>query len=253
VAQLFSLGIIRASQSYGHKNTQQKHKMKNHIRILVAVLLATASFQSLKAIPVNLVQNGSFEQGLTGWGYTYNWGVWLGFPGAPDGRNWGEVDGTIYQTLSTAPGQQYDLRFALAGNANISALMVMNVLWGGSQVGTLSWNPAGHNINNLGWIWADFTVTATSPTTLLTFQDPYVGDGSGRVDFIDAISVTAVPECSSTLFLLMTSLVAIKAMMILTRHRKMMPNKSPEPTAVGAVSSAIAVHVASRRWLSFFR
>ena len=30
-------------------------------------------------------------------------------------------------------------------------------------------------------------------------------------------------------------------------------NKSPEPTAVGAVSSAITVHVASRRWLSFFR
>ena len=32
-----------------------------------------------------------------------------------------------------------------------------------------------------------------------------------------------------------------------------LPNKSPEPTAVGAVSSAIAVHAASRRWLSFFR
>ena len=41
------------------------------------------------------------------------------------------------------------------------------------------------------------------------------------------------------------------------------PNKSPEPTAVlsavalaevdGAVSSAVAVYVASRRWLSFFR
>ena len=31
------------------------------------------------------------------------------------------------------------------------------------------------------------------------------------------------------------------------------PNKSPEPTAVGAASSAVAVHVASRRWLSFFR
>jgi hypothetical protein len=31
------------------------------------------------------------------------------------------------------------------------------------------------------------------------------------------------------------------------------PNKSPEPTAVGAVSSAVAVHVTSRRWLSFFR
>jgi hypothetical protein len=31
------------------------------------------------------------------------------------------------------------------------------------------------------------------------------------------------------------------------------PNKSPEPTAVGACSSAVAVHVTSRRWLSFLR
>jgi len=31
------------------------------------------------------------------------------------------------------------------------------------------------------------------------------------------------------------------------------PNKTLEPTTVGAVSSAIAVHAASRRWLSFLR
>jgi hypothetical protein len=31
------------------------------------------------------------------------------------------------------------------------------------------------------------------------------------------------------------------------------PNKSPEPTAVGAGRSAVAVHAVSRRWLSFFR
>jgi hypothetical protein len=31
------------------------------------------------------------------------------------------------------------------------------------------------------------------------------------------------------------------------------PNKTPEPTADDAVSSAVAVHAASRRWLSFFR
>ena len=30
-------------------------------------------------------------------------------------------------------------------------------------------------------------------------------------------------------------------------------NQSPEPTAVGAVRSAVAAHVASRRWLSFLR
>jgi hypothetical protein len=33
----------------------------------------------------------------------------------------------------------------------------------------------------------------------------------------------------------------------------LMPNKSPEPTAVGACSSAVAVHAVSRRWISFFR
>jgi hypothetical protein len=32
-----------------------------------------------------------------------------------------------------------------------------------------------------------------------------------------------------------------------------MPNKTLEPTAVGVVRSAIAVHVVSRRWLSFRR
>ena len=32
-----------------------------------------------------------------------------------------------------------------------------------------------------------------------------------------------------------------------------MPNQSPEPTAVGACRSAIAVPVAGRRWLSFLR
>jgi hypothetical protein len=46
------------------------------------------------------------------------------------------------------------------------------------------------------------------------------------------------------------------------RRSRQPPNKSPEPTAVGACSlprklsgfpMVIAVHVASRRWLSFFR
>ena len=38
-----------------------------------------------------------------------------------------------------------------------------------------------------------------------------------------------------------------------TSVRDQKPNKSPEPTADGAVRSAIAVHAASRRWLSFLR
>ena len=70
--------------------------------------------------------------------------------------------------------------------------------------------------------------------------------GAGTWDF--SYGVEAVPEPSPL------SLIAVSAIVCLffsCRHQ--MPNKSPEPTAVGAVSSAIAVHVASRRWLSFFR
>ena len=33
----------------------------------------------------------------------------------------------------------------------------------------------------------------------------------------------------------------------------LMPNKSPEPTPITAVSSAIAAHVVNTAWLSFFR
>jgi hypothetical protein len=53
---------------------------------------------------------------------------------------------------------------------------------------------------------------------------------------------------------LMLNIVVQPFCILLLRHyRRVVPNKSPEPTAVGAVSSAIAVHAASRRWLSFFR
>jgi hypothetical protein len=46
---------------------------------------------------------------------------------------------------------------------------------------------------------------------------------------------------------------AMSKLQVADKMSMVAPNKSPEPTAVGAGSSAIAVHVASRRWLSFFR
>ena len=48
-------------------------------------------------------------------------------------------------------------------------------------------------------------------------------------------------------------LVVMADIFAMNQHRDQSPNKSPEPTAVGAVRSAIAVHVAGRRWLSFLR
>jgi hypothetical protein len=61
--------------------------------------------------------------------------------------------------------------------------------------------------------------------------------------------VNPVPEPSSF------TLIGVAAALLIIRrlYMTMWPNKSPEPTAVGAVRSAVAVHAASWRWLSFFR
>ena len=49
------------------------------------------------------------------------------------------------------------------------------------------------------------------------------------------------------------ALVLLAIVMLGLVGRYSPPNKSPEPTAVGACSSAVAVHAVSRWWLSFFR
>ncbi len=193
---------------------------------MMLLLVLGATFMALPSrAQTSIVQNGSFEQGFTGWGYTYNFGIAAGFPDAADGRNWAEVYGTIFQNLPTTPGQQYDLRFALAGNFNISSPAVTDVLWGSANIGSVSWNPAGHNINNMGWVWTDFIVTASTSTTLLTFENPYVGDGSGRIDRIDAVSVVAVPEPSS-LLLLGLGVIALFGLAIIRNRSASSTNRS---------------------------
>lgn len=142
----------------------------------------------------NIVFNGGFEQGGTGWGWTYNRGIAYGLPDAADGRNWCDVFGTIYQDLPTVAGQEYQLRFALAGNCNIGTPQVIDVLWGEAAVGSASWSPIGHTIDHLGWVWTDLDLVASDSSTHLTFSNPYVGDGSGRIARVDAISVIAIPE-----------------------------------------------------------
>jgi hypothetical protein len=56
--------------------------------------------------------------------------------------------------------------------------------------------------------------------------------------------------CSAVSAILLPDAEFFPSMSLSFTHR---PNQSPEPTAVGAYRSAVAVHAASRRWLSFFR
>jgi hypothetical protein len=179
--------------------------MKTFLTLIVASFVGIASIQSSKAIPyVNLVYNGSFENftgdwNSFGWGWTVNLALAAGMQDAADGRDYCDIYGTLFQTISTVPGTEYDFRFAVSGNFNISQSQMLNVLWGGTAVGTVTWSPDGHGIYNQGWVWADFHVLATTPTTVIKFQNPYAGDGSYRTPSIDAISVSAVPDTSAYL------------------------------------------------------
>jgi hypothetical protein len=151
-------------------------------------------------VPINLVQNGSFEDNFTLSPWTAS-GVSLfaGFSGAADGANFVNISGYLYQNVATTPGQTYDLRFAMAGNFNWPSLITMDTYWGNSLLAVTTWNPAGHNINNLGWIYVDLNVVASSTTTRLEFLNP--GQGNQSPD-LDAVSLIAVPDQTSTFGLL---------------------------------------------------
>jgi hypothetical protein len=91
----------------------------------------------------------------------------------------------------------------------------------------------------------------TSPT--VTSIDSWsVGLTDGSQNPLFSISATPVPAPEPAVVSLLF-LGAVASFIFRIRHNRTPPNKSPEPTAVGAVSSAVAVHVTSRRWLSFFR
>ena len=78
--------------------------------------------------------------------------------------------------------------------------------------------------------------------------------------------VSSPPQYSYTRWMMAETLARLSVVLIcwlvsitfiirryLRSRKKLTPNKSPEPTAVGHRSSAVAARVVSRRWLSFFR
>ena len=97
-----------------------------------------------------------------------------------------------------------------------------------------------------GRVAGDVSAFAGS-VALLTFSTATGSPNAPDLLYFDDVqfSPSSVPEPSVlSIFISGTFVIC---------YRVTRPNQSPEPTAVGAVSFAVAVHVASRRWLSFFR
>jgi hypothetical protein len=242
VPELWTLG---GNESHNNKN-EQNMKTRTITPLLAVMILITFKSPAIP-IPGNLVNNGDFTSpnGVSIPGWSYSGFMWSAYNGVNGGSFVG-INTYFSQTLTTQPGQTYLLEF-------YTTAAVPGIGQGGPyglSVTCGSQNAIGYTLtqDSYNWIREDLLVTASGSQTTLAFNRIY-----GSIPYLDDVSVTSVPDVSFTLFLMMISMAGIYVFLVVVKQNNLPPNKSPEPTAVGAGRSAIAVHVARRRWLSFLR
>ena len=172
---------------------------------LFAACLALATTD--RVLGQNLIVNGGFEDGFTGWYGTY--GISVRTPDTIDGTHVGVIDDigsssvneTLTQTIYTHPGVTYLLQFdmrlpeldahghPISGNSD-----------GGSTTISVNWNGLTLEsipVTSRSWILYDIQVVADQNSTVLNFYNPSIA----AWPFIDGVSVSPVPEpdiCSLT-------------------------------------------------------
>src|SRR5947209_7911389 len=130
-------GRVRRSVPSGR---EQFMAGRRAVVMAAALLAAGAAVPATASASVDAVSNGSFETPDAGTGFTTfgagsDMGGWTVTAGSVDllGTGWQAADGqqsvdmsgngpgTIAQTLSTSPGTQYTISYALAGNPQCGA------------------------------------------------------------------------------------------------------------------------------------
>jgi hypothetical protein len=196
--------------------------MKFFVIVFVAWLACTTN------VWANIVVNGGFEElPLVGWtsssvdqtpgtsaGITYfnayegNYAVDL------EGSGTGNLSGYVRQTLNTTLGQSYNLQFAMGGNywnwsdfiknpANppvVYETKYLEVLLNGTSLGTFTYKlHTNDTITNFTWDLHELVIVGSGSDILEFSSLTPVYSGYGA--FIDAISVTTVPEPATMLLL----------------------------------------------------
>ncbi len=106
------------------------------------------------------------------------------------------LPGSIFQTITTIPGQTYELEFWLAGHpfhTDPNPNKILDIFWGGTLAATKTIAPSLTRFP-MNWRLERMTLTATSPTTELRFVSRTLNGGP----IIDGVSLSATaPEPSS--------------------------------------------------------
>ncbi|MBL8045536.1 MAG: DUF642 domain-containing protein [Anaerolineales bacterium] len=156
----------------------------------------------------NLVTNGDFESPLVapplavyyaptnfgGWVVDFGSvelianGYWQAASGVQSVDLSGWAKGGIYQDLSTATGQSYLLRFALAGNPmGAPQIKQVEVRWGDMLVATLSISTFGRSNANMGYQYFEYPIIASTNVTRLKFTSLTDGIYGPVVDDVSVV------------------------------------------------------------------
>jgi hypothetical protein len=185
--------------------------------VLVALLTLVGASAATAQPPPNIVANGDFEAPAVcpavfattppaGW--TLEAGtvdlVCFTFWEPASGLQSVDLTGTpgqgrISQNLVTESGEEYRLRFAMAGNPDSSCSTEdpnkrMAVRWGGTLVDTLTFTVTFQTFPpafTMAWVYHEYTVEATGPLTELEFES-LTGTFCGPT--LDDVSVTQIDD-----------------------------------------------------------
>jgi choice-of-anchor C domain-containing protein len=104
--------------------------------------------------------------------------------------------GGISQTLQTEPGQDYELRFTMAGDPNaVPAVKTVVASFGGEER-AFTFDTSGHSLANMGWSSRSYIFKAVRMSTALTFLSPKT---ECSVPAVDSVRVEAVQICVQAL------------------------------------------------------